>query len=123
MLDWKQLHTTFDRLWTAYGRAHKNAELGYQVLRHAMNPERHTFAAVEREARNFRLRIDLARDWAQIESLRDAHRLLSEIGFTSDTPADSVYQTAIQIRLQRLPDAGDRWFYRGQRNHYWDTMP
>ena len=123
MLDWKQLHTTFDHLWTAYGRDQENAELGYQVLRHAMNPERYSFAAVEREARGFGLAIDLAGDWPQIESLRGAHDPLCDIGFASDTPADLVYQTAIQICLQRLPDADDRWFYRGQRNHHWATVP
>lgn len=128
MRDWKSLHHSFERLWSTYRQAHSNEEIGLQVLRHAMNPDRYSISDIEREARGFQLEVDLDHDWREIATLRDVFEPLSELGFSSHTPAESVYQTAIQVRLQRIEDAanhdGDaRWFYRGQRNHCWETVP
>jgi hypothetical protein len=128
MHNWKQLYYSLERLWSTYRRAHSNEEIGIQVLRDAMNPERYSMDSVEREAKSFGLRVDLGRDWQDLADLRDAFDPLSELGFSADTPAESVYQTAIQVRLQRLNDQVNRdgrprWFYRGQRNHCWDTVP
>ena len=128
MLDWKHIHHSFERLWSKYRSAHPNPEIGIQVLRQAMNPQKYAKRHVEREVEAFRLRVDLDRDWQEIALLREAFESLSDLGFSEDTPAESVYQTAIQVRLLELDDAlnrdGDaRWFYRGQRNHRWDAVP
>jgi hypothetical protein len=128
MRDWKQLHHSFEHLWSKYRNAHSNKEIGIQILRHAMNPERYSRSNVEREVQGFHLEVDLGQDWQGIAFLRDAFDPLSQLGFSADTPAESVYQTAIQVRLQRLDGAVNRngesrWFYRGQRNHRWDTVP
>jgi hypothetical protein len=83
---------------------------------------------LESEVEGFCLGVDLDQDWRDITCLRDAFEPLSELGFSAESPAESVYQTAIQVRRQRLENQlnryGDaRWFYRGQRNHRWDTVP
>ena len=128
MRDWQRLHQSFERLWSTYGQAHENGEIGIQVLREAMNPERYTFNEIERDAERFRLEVNVRADWQDLELLRDAFMDLSDLGFSPETPADSVYQTAIQVRLQRLDDAMSsdgkaRWFYRGQRDHRWQRAP
>jgi FRG domain len=128
MLNWKHLHHSFEYLWSKYRDAHPNPEIGLQVLRQAMNPERYSKMHVKKEVDAFRLRVDLDRDWQDIEGLREAFEPLADLGFSADTPAESVYQTAIQVRLQRLDDANNRdgdarWFYRGQRDHRWDAVP
>ena len=127
MLNWKHLHSSFECLRSKYRSAHPNPEIGLQVLREAMNPERYSRKHVERQVEAFRLQMDLDRDWQDIVVLREAFESLSDHGFSADAPAESVYQTAIQVRLQRMDDAlnvdgGTRWFYRGQRNHCWDTV-
>jgi FRG domain len=126
MPDWNHLHHSFEHLWSKYRSAHPNPEIGIQVLQQAMNPTKYSKRNLENEVEAFRLQVDL--DWQDITVLRDAFDSLSQLGFSADTPAESVYQTAIQVRLQRMDDAlnrdGDaRWFYRGQRDHRWDTVP
>ena len=128
MLDWNYLHHTFERLLSKYRSVHTNPEIGIQILRHAMNPFRYSKRNVESEIQSFRLRVDLDLDWQDILLLQDAFDPLSDLGYSEDAPAESVYQTAIQVRLQRLDDALNRdgvarWFYRGQRNHRWDAVP
>jgi len=58
MHDWRQLHHSFERLWTKYQQAHSNQELGLQVLRHAMKPDRYSASDVRREADSFELEVD-----------------------------------------------------------------
>jgi FRG domain-containing protein len=128
MLDWKHLHHSFERLWSKYRSANPNPEIGIQILRHAMDPEKYSKRNVEKEVEAFRFPVDIDRDWQDITALRDAFNPLCDLGFSADTPAESVYQTAIQVRLQRLDDelnhdGAARWFYRGQRNHLWDAVP
>ena len=93
-----------------------------------MNPARYSKEAVKREVEGFGLQVDVDRDWQDIVALRKAWEALGYLGFNEDAPAESVYQTAIQVRLQRLndaldPDGNPRWFYRGQRSHRWDAVP
>jgi hypothetical protein len=128
MLDWKHLHDTFERLLSKYRSAHPNPEIGMRILRQAMNPGRYSKRNVEGEVQAFRLRVDPDGDWPDIAALRDAFDPLSQLGFSADIPAESVYQAAIQVRLQRLDgalnrDGTARWFYRGQRNQLWGTVP
>src|SRR4051812_23284835 len=111
MRDWKRLHGSFERLLGTYRKAHQNEEIGIQLLRHAMNPLRYRRADVEREAASFGVRLELDRDWADLSALRDAFEALSDLGFSENTPAESVYQTAIQVRQQRLDGAVN---HRGQ---------
>lgn len=128
MLDWKHLHDTFERLLSKYRSAHTNPEIGMQVLRQAMNPGRYSKRKVASEIQAFRLQVDLDDGWEDVAALRDAYDPLSQLGYSAHTPAESVYQTAIQVRLLRLDDAlnrddAARWFYRGQRDHRWQTVP
>jgi FRG domain len=125
---WERLHRSFERLWSKYGGLHTNKEIGLQVLREAMNPGRYSKRYIEDQIESFGLQVDLDEDWEDIALLRDGFDPLSDFGFSSTTPAESVYQTAIQVRLQRLVDSVNRhgqarWFYRGQRNHQWRTVP
>lgn len=128
MRDWRRLHRSFERLWGKYAGLHANRAIGLQVLREALNPERYSKAHVAAQIKAFGLRSHLAHDWEDITLLRDAFEPLSTLGFSSSTPAESVYQTAIQVRQLRLEKQRDRegqarWFYRGQRNHLWRTVP
>jgi hypothetical protein len=128
MFDWKRLHLSYERLLSKYRGLNPNQEIGLQVLNQAMNPLRYPKKQIVREIESFHLNVDLHDDWPDVEALREAFEPLSNLGFSEDAPADSVYQTAIQVRKQRLADdlAGDgkaRWFYRGQRNHLWDSIP
>ncbi len=128
MHDWKRLHRSFERLLSAYTKAHENEEVGRQLLRQAMNPDRYERADVEREAASLGVRVDLNRDWAELTLLREAFEPLSSFGYSASAPAESVYQTAIQVQLQRLDgalnrDGQARWFYRGQRNREWNSTP
>jgi len=128
MCDWKYLYHAFKRLLSLYKNAHSNPEVGIQVLRHAMNPVRYSQYNVEKEAESLKLKLDICEDWSDIALLRDVFDELSNLGFSERTPAESVYQTAIQVSQQRIEDdinidGSTRWFYRGQRNHTWKTVP
>jgi len=125
--DWKTLYLLFADLYNRYSDSHVNSQLGRQVLVNALNPL-WPFECVAREARSFRLSIDVSDDWHQLEQLRKAFDDLANFGFEPETPAASVYQTAIQIKKRQLEHESDRenkqrWFYRGQRRHQWSITP
>ena len=90
MRDWRHLHHSFECLWSKYRAAHPNPEIGLQVLRQAMNPERYSKKHVESEIQAFQLRVKLDQDWQDIDALREAFEPLSNLGFSADTPAESV---------------------------------
>lgn len=78
--------------------------------------------------RCFSLPIRLADDWSRIEALRAAFEELQNLGYSAATPAQSVYQTAIQIMMRQLElerdrEGEQRWFFRGQRREQWPTIP
>ena len=125
--DWKSLYMCFRDVWERYGRAHAIPQIGRQVVRQALNP-RYSFEQVAQEIKSFDIPIELSKDWHRIEQLRDAFDDLGNDGVNLDTPAASVYQTAIQIMQRSLEHALDRegerrWFYRGQRSSRWPVSP
>lgn len=124
--DWKTLYFLFANLYNRYSDSHINSQLGRQVLVNALNPF-WPFERVAREARSL-LSIDVSNDWNKLEQLREAFHDLANFGFEPDTPAESVYQTAIQIKQRQLEHESDRenkqrWFYRGQRRYQWSITP
>jgi hypothetical protein len=127
MHDWKYLHEVIERLWREYSIAHVNTEVGLQVLQGAI-AEHRSQIHVLKEARSFGLETLVRRDWPQLELIRGAQPILSRTGRRREAPAQSVYQTAIQVRLQRLEEYRDikgdqKYFYRGQRHVDWSTTP
>lgn len=125
--DWKTLYRFFADLWSRYSGSHSNSQIGRQVLEHALNPL-WSFERVAREARSFNLPIDVSDDWHNLEQLRKALDDSGDLGLSAAMPAESVYQTAIQIKRLQLEHETDREgekrrFFRGQRRHQWSPVP
>lgn len=122
-INWKSIFEIFYRLKTKYILSHPNKNVGWQVLKQAMNPMK-TFNYLQNEVHSFQMLIDLNKDWKDLEQLRSVHEKLSTTGFSKEAPAESVYQTAIQISIFRIQELKDidgtqRYFFRGQRNSKW----
>jgi len=127
MRDWKSLYEAYRDLHARYSAMHRDKQVGLQVLRYALESF-HSRAQVEREVAQFGLLNQLRGDWPSIAPLRRASHAIGYTGYSRRFPAESVYQTAIQIRKRQLEDELDRhgerrWFYRGQRNVRWPTYP
>lgn len=124
---WKFLYFSFRDLWARYTRAHDDPDFGKQVLKDALSPNS-TEEAIRRKVVPLGKTVDFERDWPRIQQLRSAWEELDQLG-DREEPAESVYQTAIQIVKRQLEDreynwkGEKRWFYRGQRKFEWSVRP
>lgn len=125
--DWKTLYSLFRKLEKKYLSAHPNTDIGGYLLVDAMNPDYSINRLIE-DIQGSQMDINIYDDWEDIERLREVYEKLMYSGCSIKTPAESVYQTAIQVSL--LPfnglktiDNNQKYFYRGQRDAKWSLMP
>jgi hypothetical protein len=125
--NWKALYILYRDLVRRYRSLHDNPAVGMQVLRHALN----SYKAYHDVIKNsFGLDGFVREDWDRIEQFRD-EEVYEKLGFQgvhAHNPAESPYQTAIQImrrnlELQQDAQGEQRLFFRGQRCHIWDVTP
>ena len=125
--DWENLYRVFRTLWRRYVETSGTPQFGRQVLQEALN-QRWPLPEVVSRAHAWLKSSVKSGDAENLRDLRSAWIEASELGYSENAPAESVYQTAIQVSLRALQDENDsygeqRWFYRGQRCADWPTIP